>query len=51
MDYYSITLHAFTVARFLETKAVRNVYEYHTLLRDAQDLVQNIEVFQKNGEW
>lgn len=50
MDY-SITLHAFTDARFLETKALRNVHEYHTLLIDTQDLVQNIRAFQKNTEW
>ena len=31
MDY-SITLHAFTEARFLETRALHNVHEYHTLL-------------------
>jgi len=46
MDY-SITLHAFTDARFLETKALCNVHEYHTLLTDTRDLVRNISVSEK----
>jgi hypothetical protein len=46
MDY-SITLHTFTDARFLDTKALRNVHEYHTLLTDTQDLVPNTKCFRK----